>query len=274
MEASPPVASPLIDEQAVALEVAPEAEAEADDAELAEVEAELELALEYARGNSPAPHPRSRFVTLHDGRTAHTRCYGADPADACAPAAICFPPLAGTHTYGACFDAAARTRGLRVFCVDRAGFGLSSPLPPRDAAKATQSRLDTVARDAREIARALDLPEHYALIGHSAGGLDAGACAAAELQQRAPPGGGDDDDAADDATPRPRRRPIALALVAPWAPLRTEGFQWYCSLGSTLGLRCCAPSLARCQHACLRLALRLCFEVETTRRTRMASLPH
>ena len=98
-------------------------------ARLLRAEAAVERAARLLRGEPVDDDPRSRVVRLSDGRDLHAYEYGAAGDDR-APAVLCFPPLSGTHVYGRLFDRAAAAEGLRFFCFDRCGFGLSSAAPP------------------------------------------------------------------------------------------------------------------------------------------------
>ena len=97
------------------------------------------------------------------------------------------------------FSDDALSKGIRLICYDRPGYGGSTPMPGR--------RMVDCASDVKEIADALDI-ERFGVWGISGGGAPALACAAA-LPDRV----------------------TAVASLAGFAPFRAEGLDWFAGMG-------------------------------------------
>jgi pimeloyl-ACP methyl ester carboxylesterase len=136
-------------------------------------------------------------IPLPDGRTLHAYDTGADDR-----LAVFWHH--GTPNIGAppkpLFPVADRL-GLRGVSYDRPGYGGSTRRPDRDLASA--------AADVTAVVDALGI-DRFAVVGHSGGGTFALACAA-QLPQRV----------------------VAAVSIAPLAPLRAEGLDWFAGMSSS-----------------------------------------
>ncbi len=112
-----------------------------------------------------ATEASSESLELPDGRRVSWREYGVTDGR---PLFYCHG-LPGSRLEPKLLEAAAGERQLRVVCLDRPGYGGTSPLPGR--------RMGDEAVDLRAVADRLDL-QHFDVIGFSAGGAHALACAA------------------------------------------------------------------------------------------------
>ncbi len=111
------------------------------------------------------PGPNDRVLKLPDGRLLGYAEFGEAAGDAL----FFFHGNPGSRFGGAFLDALAKERGVRVIALERPGFGLSDFQPGR--------AITDWPADVREAARHLGF-ERFAVLGYSAGGPYALACAA------------------------------------------------------------------------------------------------
>lgn len=132
-----------------------------------------------APGNSPLLHQEARAFELQDGRQLSYRTYGSEKkaANKNDRSSIKQPQRVIFYFHGfpgssidACeWDEAAKRQGIHIIAVDRPGIGSSSPDPGRT--------LYSFSQDILEMARGLDLPPQFRLLGVSGGAPYALTCA-------------------------------------------------------------------------------------------------
>ena len=152
----------------------------------------------------------AELVTLADGRTAQFWFGGADDG----PVVLFFHGCPDTRWAARTGEAAARTTGVRLLCVNRPGYGRSGVAPSTHA---------SVAADALTVADSLGIDD-LAVLGMSVGGRYAIACAALHPERvtalgvvaTLPPPGIDPRESIDEAMAR--SRPEFEAYVAGIAP--------------------------------------------------------